>query len=204
MIESAKKHEKKMMAVTILTLVIGIIITLNPGKTIEAITCAIAVIGMVLGIYKIIDYIIKSKQDKIMSVSLIVGTCLLIGGIVLFINRNLLADFFVVLIGVAVCIKAMFKIQFAFNLKGISSEWKKNLLTGLITLAVGVIMILLNGFTAGWIVRLVGIMIVAGSIAELIEIFSVIKTLSNSVEPVEKEEKVKEEKVKELEYTEKK
>ena len=90
-------------------------------------------------------------------------------------------------------IKSLFKIQFALNLKNISDKWTYNLIVGIVSMIMGLIL-LFNPFeSAALFLRIIGIILVIGSIAELIETGVVMHSLSDvkELEFVEKTKKNK-------------
>ena len=130
-----------------------------------------------------------------MSLSLILGILLSVVGIFLFINLESLANFITTLIGIAILIKSLFKLQFAFNIRDISDKWFYNLIVGIVGIVLGIVL-LVNPFdSAKMFLRIVGIIFIIGSIVELVEICMVIKTIDEH-EAIELpfEEKVKKEK----------
>lgn len=181
-IEYAKRCEKSMMVSTIVMLILGIILAIEPTASIRMITTIIAIVFMLIGGFQLVDYIRKPRQDKMMSLSLILGVILLAVGLFLFINTDSLVKFITVLIGITIAIKALFKIQFAMNIRDISDKWKYNLVIGLIEMTLGVIL-LLNPFNSAVIfLRIVGILLIVGSIVELVETGLVLKTLDSVTE----------------------
>ena len=133
-LEYAKKCEKTMLITTIITLVLGIILIIEPTGSIKMLTSIVAIMCMLMGGFQIIDYIRKPREEKMMSLSLILGVILLGIGLFLFINADALIKFITVIIGCTLCLKSLFKLQFAFNLNGISGKWKYNLIAGLISI----------------------------------------------------------------------
>ena len=194
-LEFAKRCEKNMLFSTVLTLILGIVLAYSPEGSIKVITGIIAALFLLIGILQLVDYVKQSKVEKMMSLSLILGILLSVVGIFLFINLESLANFITTLIGIAILIKSLFKLQFAFNIRDISDEWFYNLIVGIVGIVLGIVL-LVNPFdSAKMFLRIVGIIFIIGSIVELVEICMVIKTIDEH-EAIELpfEEKVKKEK----------
>ena len=194
-LEFAKRCEKNMLFSTVLTLILGIVLAYSPEGSIKVITGIIAALFLLIGILQLVDYVKQSKVEKIMSLSLILGILLSVVGIFLFINLESLANFITTLIGIAILIKSLFKLQFAFNIRDISDKWFYNLIVGIVGIVLGIVL-LVNPFdSAKMFLRIVGIIFIIGSIVELVEICMVIKTIDEH-EAIELpfEEKVKKEK----------
>ncbi len=194
-LEFAKRCEKNMLFSTVLTLILGIVLAYSPEGSIKVITGIIAALFLLIGILQLVDYVKQSKVEKMMSLSLILGILLSVVGIFLFINLESLANFITTLIGIAILIKSLFKLQFAFNIRDISDKWFYNLIVGIVGIILGIVL-LVNPFdSAKMFLRIVGIIFIIGSIVELVEICMVIKTIDEH-EAIELpfEEKVKKEK----------
>lgn len=176
-LDFAKRCEKNMLFSTIVTLILGIVLTYSPEGSIKVITGIIAVLFILIGVLQLIDYVKQSKAEKMMSLSLILGILLTAIGVFLFINLESLASFVTTLIGIAILIKSLFKLQFAFNIKDISDKWFYNLIVGIVGVLLS-ILILANPFhSASLFLRIIGIIFIVGSIIELIETLMVIKTI---------------------------
>jgi uncharacterized membrane protein HdeD (DUF308 family) len=178
-LEYAKKCEKSMLISTVITLILGIVLIIEPTGSIKMLTSIIAIMCMLMGGFQVIDYLRKPREEKMMSLSLILGVILLSIGLFLFINADALIKFITVIIGCTLCLKSLFKLQFAFNLNGISGKWKYNLIAGLVGMSLGLLLIINPFESAELFLRIMGIVIVIGSIAELIETAMVMKTLED-------------------------
>lgn len=174
-----KRCEKSMLISTAVTLVLGVVLAFEPGKSIKGITAIIAILFMLIGIIQLIDYIRQERIEKMMSLSLILGIILLGIGVFLFINLESLINFITTLIGITIMIKSLFKLQFAFNIKGMSDKWFYNLIVGAAGMILGIVL-LVNPFQSAEIfLRIIGVLLVIGSIAELVETFMVLRTLDD-------------------------
>ena len=178
-LDYAKKCEKSMLVTSIVTLVLGIVLVIEPTGSIKMLTAIIAIMCMLMGGFQLIDYIRKPREEKMTSLSLILGIILLSVGLFLFINNEALVKFITVIIGITICVKSLFKLQFALNLKGISEKWKYNLIAAVIGMSLGLI-IFINPFeSAALFLRIVGIALVIGSVLELVETGMVMNSLND-------------------------
>jgi uncharacterized membrane protein HdeD (DUF308 family) len=173
----AKRCEKSMLVSTVITLVLGIVLVFEPSGSIQVLTAIVAILAMLAGGFQIVDYIRQSRQEKMLSLSLVLGIMLLSIGIYLIYNLKSLVIFFTNIIGIALCIKSLFKIQYAFNIRDLSDKWLYNLVVGLISMILG-LLLLINPFkSAELFLRIIGVILVLSSIAELVETIMVIKSL---------------------------
>lgn len=115
-LDFAKRCEKNMLFSTIVTLILGIVLAYSPEGSIKVITGIIAVLFILIGVLQLIDYVKQSKAEKMMSLSLILGILLTAIGVFLFINLESLASFVTTLIGIAILIKSLFKLQVYFKM----------------------------------------------------------------------------------------
>lgn len=193
-LDYAKRCEKNMLISTIVTLILGIVLAFEPQASIKVITAIIAVLFMLIGALQLIDYIRQSREEKMMSLSLILGIILFSVGMFLFVNLESLVRFITTLIGITICIKSLFKIQFALNIKDISPKWFYNLIVGIAGMVLGIVL-LINPFDSAIIfLRIVGFLLIVGSIIELIETSLVLRTLDDAKEIPFVEKHSKEEK----------
>ena len=103
-----KRCEKSMLVSTSVTLILGVVLAFEPGKSIKGITAIIAILFMLIGLFQLIDYIRQERIEKMMSLSLILGLILFGIGIFLFINLESLINFITTLIGITIMIKSLF------------------------------------------------------------------------------------------------
>lgn len=176
-LEFAKRCEKNMLFSTVITLILGIILAYSPEGSIKVITGIIALMFLLIGILQLVDYIKQSKLEKMMSLSLILGILLTAVGVYLFINLESLANFITTLIGIAILIKSLFKLQYAFNIRDISDKWFYNLIVGIVGVLLGILLLANPFHSAALFLRIIGITFIIGSIVELIETLMVIKTI---------------------------
>lgn len=178
-LEFAKRCEKNMLFSTVITLILGLILAYSPEGSIKVITGIIALMFLLIGILQLVDYIKQSKLEKMMSLSLILGILLTAVGVYLFVNLESLANFITTLIGIAILIKSLFKLQYAFNIRDISDKWFYNLIVGVVGIILGIVLLVNPFSSAKLFLRIIGIIFVVGSIIELIETFMVLKTIED-------------------------
>lgn len=195
-LDFAKRCEKNMLFSTIVTLILGIVLAYSPEGSIKVITGIIAILFLLIGVLQLVDYFKQSREEKMMSLSLILGILLSSIGIFLFVNLESLANFVTILIGIAILIKSLFKLQFAFNIKDISDKWFYNLIVGLVGILLAILLLANPFHSAALFLRIIGIIFIIGSVIELIETLIVIKTIDEheAIELPFKEKEKKEDK----------
>ena len=180
--EYAKRCEKGMMASTLATLILGIILFLNPTGSIKIITSIVAFLFMLLGALQIFDYIKQSKIDKMISFSLTLGVILFGIGIIILVCIDSLIKFVTIVIGAILLIKSLLKLQFALNLKGSINKWNYNLYMGLFGLLISIVIILYPANSLDTFLKVIGALLIISSVAELVETLMVYKNLNDYVE----------------------
>ena len=177
MIDRLKKIEKSMIFSTIVTLVLGLLLTIFPEESLKILAYVIGISMIVMGMAFIIDYVKGSRLDKITSISFVLGSIFIGTGIFFIIAHLKLASFIMVIIGVIFLIKGLCKIQLAFNVRGVLDAWKYNLIVGALTLTIGLILILNPTKSVDTFLRIVGIFIIIGSFADLAESIWILRDL---------------------------
>lgn len=176
----AKKCEKGMLVSSVFICILGLIIAIAPTGSLRMITWLLAISLMIMGIAQLIFYIKLPREEKMTSFSLTIGIILLAVGIFLAINTESLVKFITLVIGITICVKALLKIQFAINIRDLSSKWKYNLVFGLISMTIGILLVLNPFASAALFLRIVGITLVIGTVAEIIETMIVIKSIDDA------------------------
>lgn len=178
----AKKCEKSMMMSSIVILILGLILAIEPSGSIKMLSAIIALLFIGIGCFQLICYIRLTRMEKMMSLSLILGIVLVIIGICLLVNIESLAKFITLLIGLTIGVKSLFKLQFALNIRDLSDKWCYNLFIGLFGIALAILVVVNPFASATLFMRIIGIVLVLSSVIELIETNVVLKTIKE--EPI--------------------
>ena len=195
-IDNAKNCEKGMIVSSVLTFILGLILLIEADGAVKFLTFLIALFAILMGVFQLIEYLRMPRENKMTSLSMMLGIFFLAVGIFLMINLESLVKFITLVIGLCIAVKSVFKIQFALNLRELSDKWKYNLIVGLIGLTLGVLLVF-NPFKSAVIfLRIIGLVLAISSIVEIIECSKVIHTLDDTKELpfVEKEKKSKKDK----------
>ena len=179
LVTNAKRSEKSIIASSILTLVVGVMLAIYPGNTLSLIGKVIGVALMIIGVSQVVIFFKNEKEDRVANTSFALGIILFAMGLYVFINDKSLTNVFTTIIGLLICIKSIYKIQLAISLKNYSSTWKYNLVSGLIVLSMGLIIIFYPIETASTILRVIGVILIVSSVYEIIESLVVIKKIDD-------------------------
>jgi uncharacterized membrane protein HdeD (DUF308 family) len=177
MIDKLKKIEKSMIFSTIVTLVLGLLLTIFPGLSLKILAYVIGISLMIMGGAFIIDYVKGTRLEKITSISFVLGIIFISIGLFFVVAHAKLLSFIMIIIGIIFLIKGLCKVQLALNVRGVLDSWKYNLIVGVLTLTIGLILVLNPGKSAETFLRVVGIFIIIGSFADLAESIWILRDL---------------------------
>ena len=177
MIDKLKKIEKSMIFSTIVTLVLGLLLTIFPDMSLKILAYVIGISLMVMGGAFIIDYVKGTRLEKITSISFVLGVIFIGVGLLFIVAHAKLLNFIMVIIGIIFLIKGLCKVQLALNVRGVLDAWKYNLIVGAVTLSIGLILVLNPGKSVETFLRVVGIFIIVGSFADLAESIWILRDL---------------------------
>lgn len=177
MIDKLKKIEKSMIFSTVVTLVLGLLLTIFPGLSLKILAYVIGISLMIMGGAFIIDYVKGTRLEKITSISFVLGIIFVSIGLFFVVAHAKLLSFIMIIIGIIFLIKGLCKVQLALNVRGVLDSWKYNLIVGVLTLTIGLILVLNPGKSAETFLRVVGIFIIIGSFADLAESIWILRDL---------------------------
>ena len=144
-----KPFQKAMLITSIVYLIVGLVLIIWPDAARQIIIYAIGAAALVYGGYRIIDFFVRKEHLSgtiQLGVALGIG-CLLVGLFLIF-KVDLIVTLLAAVIGVAVIIDSVLRLQIALNLRHVGGQyWLVLLITALVTLGFG-ILLLFNPFTA--------------------------------------------------------
>ena len=181
--ETIKNLEKKNIMLSILLIILGALLVWKPIGFIKTI---VIVIGAILFVMAIVDFISYFNSDQsINNTSLFKGIIELIAAVLLIFRNDVLIDLFPIIIGVVLIFNNIFKLQLSLNIKKIdANKWTYGFVSGLIGILVGVVIILNPFETLELVIRIAGIIILISEIASLIYTGIIFKTVKNVVDAV--------------------
>lgn len=175
---SAKRYRKTCLISSIATLILGVVLMMEPASSLKIITLIIGLMTLITGCFWIYDYIKAPQEEKMISKSLLLGLVSACVGIYLIINTESLVNFITVIIGLTITIKSIVKLQFTVNIRNFSTTWKYNLVFALLGITLG-ILLLANPFKGAEVFfRIIGVVMIVGSVMELIECAFIMKNLN--------------------------
>jgi len=143
-----KPFQKTMLITSIVYLVIGLILIIWPDAARQIIIYAIGAAALLYGGFRIVDFFVRKEHlSGTVQVGVALGIACLLLGLFLIFKVNLVVALLAAVIGVAVIVDSVLRLQVALNLRHIGARhWLILFVTALVTLGFG-ILLLFNPFT---------------------------------------------------------
>lgn len=170
----SKKEEKKtiMPDITLVSLVYilaGLVLTINPMGTVNVICFAISGVFILMGLIRIIRFLTAKDNQELYRNDLVVGIILMIIGIVFSVLVSTIVSVIIVILGVSVLISGIFKLQSSLEMKRMGEKnWKSMLIIAIINIALG-LFLASNPFKAkAMMIRIAGICILVSGLTDFV------------------------------------
>jgi uncharacterized membrane protein HdeD (DUF308 family) len=147
--ETMKKPlQKALLTTSILYIVIGLLLIIWPDVARQIIIYAIGAAALLYGGYRIVDFFVRKEHlNGSVQLGVALGIACVLLGLFLIFKANAVVALLAAIIGVAVIIDSVLRLQIALNLRHAGMKnWMVLLVTALVTLAFGVLL-LFNPFT---------------------------------------------------------
>ena len=144
-----KSFQKAMIISSVIYLVIGLVLIIWPDAARQIIIYAIGAAALLYGGYRIVDFFVRKEHlDGTIQVGVALGIACLLLGLFLIFKASVVLALLAAIIGVAIIVDSILRLQIALNLRLVGvNNWLILLITSLVTLAFG-ILLLFNPFTA--------------------------------------------------------
>lgn len=157
--------------------VLGVFLITNPTWITQIIFYIIGIFLMVKGVYKIVNYFVVHGKSDFYNNDLLYGVIALIFGILIVILWEKLSDAIGIVVGAWMIYGALVRLNAAIKLHTAEAKnWFYVLLLSLLMLALGIYLIIYAG--AGFIVQIVGIVMIIAAIVGVIDDAVYMKELS--------------------------
>ena len=169
---------KKMMLPSIISsivfMILGIIIFINPEVTLEVISIVVGCMIIGFGIIGIIQYIGNRDTSSFKLNLLYVLTTIILGAIALY-NYKIVASIIPIVLGIWICFDSFIKLRMAIGIKNMGiSSWKYPLLMSILSMAI-CIFLLFNPFSGAVIMMQVdAVCIVIYSVIDIIHVYAIV------------------------------
>ena len=147
-------------------LLLGILLVVNPDAMVQAVSYVIGVLLIAIGIVKVISYFTSKDDYLFYDYRLIYGALCIILGILVTVSGNAIASFFRIIIGIWIILSGIARLDLSVRLKGADTGyWILSLLLSILILVAGVYLM----FAPGTILVTLGVILIAYSIMDIIE-----------------------------------
>lgn len=171
---SGKEKEKTsgnmdMMVASLIYVVLGLILTINPMGFKSLVCFIIAGILVIMGVIRIVRFLIAKNQSSVYQNDLVVGIILLILGAVFGALINVLVSVIIMILGISVSISGLTKLQSSLEIKRMGeNNWVTFLVIAIINIALGLWLTFSPLKATGAMLRLVGLCILISGLTDFI------------------------------------
>ena len=192
--ELLKNSYKMSIIYSVIFIVMGLLLFLNPNGFVEMISYLIGALFLVYGITNIIKYA-KAKELTISKFLLVLGVILSICGIFLIINPTFIGKIVPTIIGVCLIINSLEKLLYLRYTEEKNSEgYIISLVSGIVALIAGVFL-LFNPLSGTLIVtQIIGVIIIVYAVMDLIEKLKFKNVIKRNTLKIDKKIKIIDEK----------
>ncbi|MDP3448119.1 MAG: DUF308 domain-containing protein [Eubacteriales bacterium] len=152
-----KPFRKAMLITSVVYLIVGLVLIIWPDAARQIIIYAIGGAALLYGGYRIVDFFVRKEHlSGVVQIGIALGIACLLLGLFLLVQSALVVTLLSAIIGVAVIIDSVLRLQVALNMRHVGARyWLLLLVTALVTLGFG-ILLLFNPFTAVKVATIVG------------------------------------------------
>lgn len=146
--------------------ILGIILIAKPEETVKVISYILGACFIIIGIYKIINYIQMQGKNDLYNYHLIYGIMAIVIGIVTILYSSTIGMIFRIIIGIWIIYTAAVRASSSFKLRRINSNvWIYTLILSIVMLTCGLYIIL----NTGTIIVTIGVIMVIYAVIDIIE-----------------------------------
>ncbi|MFR1517218.1 MAG: HdeD family acid-resistance protein [Clostridia bacterium] len=152
----------------VLTMVIGIFLLARPDAAVATISVIVGWILLISGIFSVILFF-AGRTIGFAYLNIILGVIGIVLGLWIVIDPDFIADFIMVLLGILLLVHGAVDLQSSFELKKLGgSRWGLDMIFAFLTMALGVMVIILHFNAAKLIMILCGISLILDSVTDFI------------------------------------
>ncbi len=143
-----KPFQKAMLITSVVYMVIGLFLIIWPDPARQIIIYAIGAAALLYGGYRIVEFFVRKEHLGGVQIGVALGIACALLGLFLLIKANLVVTLLATIVGIALIVDSILRLQIALNLRHTGMKnWLVLLITALFTLGFG-ILLLFNPFTA--------------------------------------------------------
>ncbi len=170
MFEFFQKIRMQMLLTAVLTLILGIMLTVMPGIAIETLFLILGWILVITGVVSILSSLLRHGKP-IGQGDLVLGLVELATGLVVLLRPTFLVSVVGIVLGILLIMHGARDVQSARESKALGYGWKMALTVGILTLVMGVLIIFNPFSTAKVLLRVAGIFLIVDAVGDLLLIW---------------------------------
>ncbi len=176
--EAVKKIKWSIIILAVAYMVLGVVIIISPGKTLNIFSYVLAATLIVFGTINLIQYMRTDAMEVFNKYDLVIGFSSIIGGVLIIINVDKFQNIILIALGFMVMISGILKFQNSVNLMRLkASNWHITFGMAIINIVFGVIL-LINPFAIELFLVLLGIGFIFSGLTDIIVTLMISSTLS--------------------------
>ncbi len=176
--EAVKKIKWSIIILAVAYMVLGVVIIISPGKTLNIFSYILAATLIVFGTINLIQYMRTDAMEVFNKYDLVIGFSSIIGGVLIIINVDKFQNIILIALGFMVMISGILKFQNSVNLMRLkANNWHITFGMAIINIVFGVIL-LINPFAIELFLVLLGIGFIFSGLTDIIVTLMISSTLS--------------------------
>lgn len=161
------------IVISVLFILFGIMLMARPESIISVISILLGGICIIMGVLKLIDYFTTNKQDNYL---LAISVVAIIAGIIIMFCSDIILSVFRIVVAIWIIYSGIMNLQTAIVWKDYKSKlWLTTLIFAIAMIIAGIYILVNNGA----MLQIIGGVIVAYGIVDVIENFIFIKKIDN-------------------------
>jgi len=151
-----KPFQKTLIITAVIYMVVGLLLVIWPDTARQIVIYAIGAAALLYGGYRIYDYFARKENLAGIQIGVALGIACIVLGLFLLFKANVVVSLLAAVIGVAIIVDSVLRLQIALNLRlAGGSRWIVLTVTALVMLVFG-ILLLFNPFSAIRVATIVG------------------------------------------------
>ena len=176
--EAVKKIKWSIIILAVAYMVLGVVIIISPGKTLNIFSYILAATLIVFGTINLIQYMRTDAMEVFNKYDLVIGFSSIIGGVLIITNVDKFQNIILIALGFMVMISGILKFQNSVNLMRLkANNWHITFGMAIINIVFGVIL-LINPFAIELFLVLLGIGFIFSGLTDIIVTLMISSTLS--------------------------
>ena len=185
--KAISKFKREVMFLALALILLGILFLAFPKSSTAIICYATGIVTCIWGFIRLVAHFRIDSMEVFGSYGLVQGAALLVVGIAIIANPDVLAKFITVVFGIIMLIDGTLKIQYSIDLGRIKvNGWIWVLVTAVLMIVLGVIAIVNPFETAVTLMIFLGCILIADGISDLIIIWYIVHSVKNIRREVER------------------